>query len=67
MTNQDDNYIPTLAEYIDQFRRPNYFDDIRTPEEMKQTWRKQIIDKYYELYGDKRISDLRLLVRKEGE
>jgi len=65
MNNQTNTYIPTLAEFIDQFNRPNYFDDPRTPEEMKQEWRKAKEDAYYKLFGQEKIESLR--IRKEKE
>jgi len=57
--------VPTLNEYLRRFETPNYFDDERTPEEMKQAWYKRIEDKYYELYGQEKIESTRF--RKEGE
>jgi len=57
--------VPTLAEYLSGFNTPNYFDDPRTPEEMKQRWYRAIEDGYYKLYGQEKIETLRF--RKEGE
>lgn len=63
--NNNSSYIPRLAEFIDQFNRPNFFDDPRTPEEMKQEWRKAKEDAYFKLFGQEKIENLR--IRKEGE
>lgn len=59
------NYVPTLSEYKNRFKTPNYFDDSRTPEDMKQRWYQRIEDEYYEKYGKMPIESLRF--RKEGK
>lgn len=57
--------IPSLQEYLDGFKTPNYIGDPRTPQEMIDDWYKRMEDKYYELYGQEKIQSLR--TRKEGE
>ncbi|HKB88601.1 MAG TPA: hypothetical protein VKC53_03030 [Patescibacteria group bacterium] len=51
--------IPSFSEYSSWFRTPNYFDDVRTPEEMKEKWYKYIENSYYEKYGQEKIETLR--------
>lgn len=57
--------VPSLQEYMDGFKTPNYIGDPRTPQEMIDGWYKRIEDKYYELYGQEKIEATRF--RKEGE
>ena len=57
--------IPTFQVYRDQFNRPNWLDDPRTPIEETLKWLKVLEDRYYELYGDMQIKTLRR--GKEGE
>jgi len=61
----DKKRVPTLAEYKSGFRTSNYFDDPRTPDEMKQQWYQEIENRYYKLYGQENIEATRF--RKEGE
>lgn len=57
--------IPTLQEYMADFKPPNFFDDERTPEEVKEAWRNEYLEKYYKLYGEEKIESTR--IKKEGE
>lgn len=56
--------VPTLQEYMDGFKTPNYIGDPKTPQEMIDGWYKRIGDKYYELYGQEKIESLK--PRKES-
>jgi hypothetical protein len=54
--------IPTISEYLNSFSRPNYLDDPRTPEPIRQEMirkrEKEIEDEYYKKYGQETIESL---------
>jgi len=54
-----ENSVPSLSEYRDSFKRPNYLGDPNTPDEMIREWFQNLEDKYYEIYGQEKIECLR--------